>query len=205
MGWRNRAPQLPRTGLSLSREPIHLIDTAVSAWFHAHSAPVLTQVMLVVTNVHSTLGIGLMTAALALALLHRRQLWWLLELVLTVPGGMLLNVAMKQVFQRARPHFDNPLLTLASYSFPSGHAAGATLFYGFVVVLLLSQVCQRGWRIAIVAAAVLMVFLVCLSRVYLGVHYLSDVVGGVVEALLWLALCLSGVRAWRQRHRAGAL
>ncbi|MEP6790121.1 MAG: phosphatase PAP2 family protein, partial [Ramlibacter sp.] len=182
---------------------IALIDMPVSAWFHAHTHPALTPVVLAFTNLHGTLGILVMATVLGLVLLKRHRPWWLLALVLTVPGGLLLNALLKQIFHRARPHFDDPLLTLPSYSFPSGHTAGATAFYGFFAVLLLSQVREPRYRAAIVAGAALMVFLVGLSRLYLGVHYLTDVVGAVVEGLLWLALCLAGVKALRQRRGQG--
>ncbi|MEO7065675.1 MAG: phosphatase PAP2 family protein [Rhodanobacter sp.] len=59
--------------------------------------------------------------------------------MLTVPGGILLNTLFKFVFARARPHFVDPIVTLTSYSFPSGHVAGSTLFYGFVAALLVSH------------------------------------------------------------------
>ncbi|MBI2768476.1 MAG: phosphatase PAP2 family protein [Burkholderiales bacterium] len=181
-----------------------MTDLSVSAWFHAHTHPVLTQALLLVTNLHGTLGICLMAAALGLVLLKLRRPWWLLALVLSVPGGLVLNALVKQVFRRARPHFDDPLLSLPTYSFPSGHTAGATVFYGFLAVLLLAHVEAPRWRAAIAGGAAAMVLLVGISRIYLGVHYLSDVVGAIVEGLLWLALCFGAVRALRRR-RAGVL
>lgn len=181
-----------------------MIDLHLSAWFHANQHPIATQFLLLVTHWHSTAGVLLMSAAVALFLLRHKRPWWLLALVLSVPGGMLLNVAVKQLVQRARPHSDDPLLTLASYSFPSGHTAGAALFYGFLTALVFAHEGARRWRTAMVAAAVLMVSLVGLSRIYLGAHYFTDVVGAIVEAALWLALCLSGVQALWRRRGAGA-
>ena len=179
-------------------------DIAVSAWFHAHTHPVLTQIMLVITHAHSTLAICLLALGIGLWLLRRRRFWWLLALILSVPGGLILNAAVKQAIRRARPHFDDPLLTLTSYSFPSGHTAGATVFYGFLTVLLLAHVRETRWRVAIVAGASGMVVLVALSRVYLGVHYLSDVIGAIVEGAIWLALCLTAVRALWRRSTIGS-
>jgi membrane-associated phospholipid phosphatase len=180
-----------------------LIDLPISAWFHAHSNPAVTQFMLLVTRWHSTVGILLMAAVLAVALYRAGQSAWLLPLLLSVPGVMLLNVAVKNVVRRPRPHFDNPVLTLTTYSFPSGHTAGATVFYGFLLAFLLAQPWARPWHKTIVAVAVGMVLLVALSRVYLGAHYFTDVVGAMVEGVLWLAVCLGGVRALRRR-RSGA-
>lgn len=180
-----------------------MLDAAISAWFHAHTQPALTQVMLVITRVHSTVGICLLASVVALWLVRLRRPWWLLALVLSVPGGLVLNAAVKQIFRRARPHFEDPLLTLTSYSFPSGHTAGATVFYAFLAVLLSAHVRQQRWRFVVIASAAGMVALVAISRVYLGVHYPSDVVGAIVEGLIWVALCLLGVRALWRRSSSG--
>lgn len=178
-------------------------DVAISEWFHAHGHPAITQIMLLITHMHGTWGICILAAGLAILLELRRLRWWLLALALCVPGGLILNAAVKQIFRRARPHFDEPLLTLTTYSFPSGHAAGATVFYGFLVALLLAHVQERRRRVAIVTGAILMVSLAGLSRVYLGVHYLSDVIAAFIEGVLWLTLCLTVVRALEHRSNVG--
>jgi undecaprenyl-diphosphatase len=75
----------------------------------------------------------------------------------------------------------------------------ATLFYG----LLASYLVTRGWRWLPLAGAVLMVLLVACSRMYLGVHYLSDVLAAMAEGVAWLAICVTGVSTWRRRREAG--
>lgn len=181
-----------------------MLDVSVSAWFHAQTQPWLTEFMLLITHWHSILGVSVMTVALAAWLVLRHQHKWLRLLALAVPGGMLLNALLKQVFQRARPRFDDPLVTLDSFSFPSGHTNAATLFYGFVALLLLAQVHgpAAGRRSAIIAGAVLMVLLVATSRVYLGAHYLSDVVAAMLEGVLWLAFSAAVLRLLQGRGRA---
>ena len=181
-----------------------MIDLPLSAWFHANSNPFVTQFMLLVSLWHSTAGVLLMSAVLGVALWLTDRPWWLLALLLSVPGGMLLNVAVKNLVQRARPHFDDPLLTLATYSFPSGHTAGAALFYGFLSALVFALPGARRWRAAMVAVGVVMVLLVGLSRIYLGLHYFTDVIGAIALAVLWLGLCLWGVRALSRRRGVGA-
>ena len=185
--------------------PITQLDLQVAYWFHQRATPGVTRVLLFFTHWNSVAGVLAMSAVLGYALLRRRLDYWLLTLVCAVPGGMLVNVLMKLTFERARPVFEQPLVTLHTYSFPSGHASGATLFYGFLACLLARHVAGLGKRLAIGAAATLMVVGVCFSRVYLGAHYLTDVLAGFAEGLAWLAVCMTAVSLLRRRREARGL
>ena len=184
----------------LAGDPLTIFDLTVAAWFHSRTTPLMTQVMLVVSNLHGIIAISVYVALLALYLLWKRDWFWLWCLGTTVPGGMLLNELMKVAFQRARPHFDTPLLTLSTFSFPSGHVAATALFYGMLGTMLVSKIHIWRSRVLIVFAVITLVALVALSRVYLGVHYLSDVLAAFAEALAWLSLCLMGTHTYWQ-HR----
>src|SRR5439155_11271838 len=109
--------------------------------------------------------------------------------------GMLINLVLKAAYERLRPHFDDPLLVLTTFSFPSGHAAGAVLFYGVLAAFLVSRFYDWRARAACVAGAVGAVALVGFSRMYLGAHYLSDVLAAVCSSTVWLVLCLAGGHA----------
>jgi undecaprenyl-diphosphatase len=183
-------------------DPIVRMDQAIALWLHGHGDRMLTQVMLAVTQVHSMAGIAALSVVFGAYLAWKRAWYWLLTLAVTLGGGMLLNTLYKQAFARARPTWDNPLLTLTSYSFPSGHAAGATLFYGLLAAYLITRSRNPTARTLYVAGAVLMVALVGFSRMYLGVHYLTDVVAAACASGAWLALCLLAVRHFNRRHRA---
>jgi membrane-associated phospholipid phosphatase len=184
----------------MSGDPITVIDVQVSQWFHAHAHPLLTRAMLVVTHLHGPAAVMLAVALIAAYLAWKRNWYWLLCVGLTVPSGMLLNIAMKYAFHRARPSFDDPLLTLTTYSFPSGHVAGATLFYGVMAAMVMARTRAWRWRVATVLGAILMVALVALTRVYLGAHYLSDVLAAFAEGVAWLTLCLTAIHTyWAHR------
>lgn len=185
--------------------PVTLFDLQLAHCLHARATPGLTQLLLVFTHWNSVAGVLTMTAILGYALLQRRLDYWLLALVCTVPGGMAVNFLMKLVFERARPVFEQPLVTLHTYSFPSGHASGATLFYGFLACLLARHVTSNGKRFGIGVAAALIVAAVGFSRVYLGAHYLTDVLAGVAEGLAWLAICITAVSNLRRRREARGL
>ncbi|MES2190679.1 MAG: phosphatase PAP2 family protein [Pseudomonadota bacterium] len=175
------------------------LDEPVLQWLHAHITPARTTFFFVITEWHSTLGVLLMTALLAFWMARKKQWDWLLCLLLSVPLGMLLNVMLKNIFQRQRPAFDQPLLTLVSYSFPSGHTAAATLFYGVLGAWLLTGP-GRKWPVPVVLAAMGMVGLVALSRMYFGVHYPSDVVAAMASSSAWLAITFTGIAIWRKHQ-----
>jgi len=186
----------------VTQDPLTIVDARFSAWLHAHSFNSLTRVMLLITRVHSVLGVTVMTVAVSAYLWIKRFRFWVLKLLLAVFGGMLLNLLLKHLFVRQRPHFDDPLLTLTTYSFPSGHTMMATVFYGTLCVLVASRVRHWRWRVVAIAVAGFMILLVGFSRIYLGAHYLSDVLAAMAEGLAWLAFSLVAVGEL-QRRRTG--
>jgi membrane-associated phospholipid phosphatase len=185
-------------------DTITLIDVQLAHWFRARASAGFTDFMLFITHWNGIVGSGLMAALLAAWFWYRKAHYWLIVVLVAVPGGMLLNVALKHVFRRARPSLEDPLLTLSTYSFPSGHTAAATIFYGLLACYLVRRV--SGWpaRAAVMAAACLMVVLVALSRMYLGVHYLSDVLAATAEGAAWLATCITAVSTLQRRRMARA-
>ncbi len=181
-------------------DPLTITDARFSSWLHVHRIRSLTSFLLVVTNLHSTLGITIMTLLLCVYAWRSQLKHWISTILLTVYGGMILNFLLKGVFQRARPRFNDPILTLTSYSFPSGHTMMATVLYGVLGALIISQVRNWIWRALAVVSAVIMIVLVGFSRIYLGAHYLSDVLGAMAEGVAWLAVCLTGIDTWRRRR-----
>lgn len=120
----------------VNNESITLLDVRIAQWLHIHASASMTRFMMVVTNVHGMIGGPIMALMLAAYFYFKREHYWLIATIAVVPGGMLLNVLLKYVFHRARPSFDDPLLTLPTYSFPSGHTANAALLYGLIACWL---------------------------------------------------------------------
>jgi membrane-associated phospholipid phosphatase len=187
----------------VSGHRLNELDAEVVQWLHRRATPALTWPMLVWTNLHSTLAVGAYSAVIALALALQRSWRRLALVVIAVGGGLALNVLMKLAFQRARPGFDDPLLTLSTYSFPSGHVAGSTIFYGLGVLWVFAQTRRPIWRALALAGAALAIGLVAFSRVYLGVHYPSDTAAAFAEGVAWLAICVGALAAfWRDAARS---
>lgn len=179
--------------------PVTRADIPISAWFHLHARPAFTALATAVSQMHSTPGICLMALAAALALVFYRRTEWLPLLALSVPGGVVLNWLVKHAFQRARPSFDSPAATLASYSFPSGHAAGATVWWGFVLLVWFAWEKRPGRRAAALVIAVALILLTGLSRVVLGLHYLSDVLAAMAEGAGWIVLSVAACQRLNTR------
>lgn len=185
-------------------EPITLIDVQFSAWLYANRSRPLTTALWLITSAHATWPVALATFAIGAGLWARRQKYWLAAVWVTVYGGMLLNWMLKLIFLRARPSFAEPFLTLTGYSFPSGHTMMATTLYGVLAAYLVSNSRSTGRRILLITLAGILIALVGFSRIYLGAHYLSDVLGAMAEGLAWLSLCLPAVFWVWQRRQVGA-
>lgn len=182
---------------------ITVVDQQLAHWLHAHGTPAMTRFMLAVSTVHDMLAITLFTVLLGSYLLWKRQRDWLICLLLVVPGGMAINTLAKHLIGRPRPHFTDPIVTLATFSFPSGHVAASTLFYGFAAAWLIDRIHAPLRQLTTVAGALLMVTLVAASRMYLGAHFFSDVLAAFFESVAWLGLCLLGMHVMRQLHASG--
>ena len=180
-----------------------VLDAKVATWLHQRATNELAAFLYAVTTVHSTVGTSLMAVAFGVVLWRLGERYWLLTLALAMGGGMALNVLLKHAYARARPHFDDPWVTLSSYSFPSGHTAAAVLFYGVLAAFLVAHFYDWRQRSACVIGAILAVALVAFSRMYLGAHYLSDIVAAVCSSVVWLVLCLSAVHSLVRRRMAG--
>jgi membrane-associated phospholipid phosphatase len=178
------------------------LDDNIKSWFAVHQTPLLTTISRVVTFFGSVRFLSSASVATATVLAIRRSFYRLLAFALATGGGALLNVALKHLFHRQRPVLENPLVTLSSYGFPSGHTMGATVFYG--VLALIVTYWMRSWprRVPIGWLAAFVIGLIGASRIYLGAHYFTDVIGAVAVGLAWLAFCWTGVetfRRWRAR------
>ena len=178
-----------------ARSALVALDGRIVNWMHARTGGAALSFLYAVTQLHSPPAMIVMSVLFAAMLARLRQWYWLLTLAAAVAGGMLVNLVLKESYERLRPHFDNPLLVLSSFSFPSGHAAGATLFYGVLAAFLVSRAYDWRLRAGAVGSAIAMVALVAFSRMYLGAHYFSDVLAGVCSSTVWLVLCLSAGHA----------
>jgi len=183
-------------------EPLTISDVRFSNWLHTHSQPTLTKVMWIITSLHASVVVCVVAGLVGFYLWRRRERYWVAALWLSVFGGLLLNKILKLIFHRARPHFRDAIQMLTSYSFPSGHTMIATVFYGALAAFVIAK--SKSWspRILAVMVAIALILLVAFSRIYLGAHYLSDVLGAMAEGFAWVALSLTALYYFWRRDEA---
>jgi undecaprenyl-diphosphatase len=117
-------------------------------------------------------------------------------LVVTALGGGLLDTVVKEAVDRPRPSLVEPVATAHGKSFPSGHAMSSTVVYGALLLVFLPVIARR-YRPVVIGGGVLLVAAIGFSRLALGVHYISDVVGGYALGLAWLAASTAAFSTWR--------
>ena len=130
-----------------------------------------------------------------------------LLLIIATAGGILLNNLLKVGFGRPRPQVFDWGTTVVSWSFPSGHAMSATVVYSTVAYLAARLQRRHRHRVMTLVGAALLIILICISRLYLGVHYPSDVIAGMLIGLAWAAFCMATLEAIQvyARNRAPRL
>lgn len=183
----------------IHHDPLTQFDVALLDWLHTHA----TATGYAIFNAISFLGSPAAMTVLALGvvlLLGVRGQWIVLGgWILAFAGGSLLNAVLKLVIQRPRPPYAAAYLRHYSWSFPSGHAMISLISYGMLAYLVaVLWVHRRSLQVAIVLGATLLIAGIGLSRLYLGVHYFSDVVGGYAAGVLWLSTCISGLEVARR-------
>jgi membrane-associated phospholipid phosphatase len=169
---------------------------------HARTHPEMVKVFFVITEIGGKTAMLGLAIVLGAVLFVRGERFLGFVVLITILGGSALDGVLKEIFQRERPP-THPT-SLHSWSFPSGHSMGSLVGYGMLAYVLVLHL-RRPWaKIATVLGLAALVLAVGFSRLYLGAHYFSDVVGGFTAGALWLAVCISGMEVVRRRrvHRA---
>jgi membrane-associated phospholipid phosphatase len=180
-------------------------DAAVAAAFHEHASRTPEGVILfkAITEIGSLRTVAAVALLVALLLVWRRQRFLLFGWLTVLAGAGLLSHLLKDVFQRERPHFPDPVALEQSAGFPSGHALGAFVCYGLIAYFLVLRRPHFGVGAAVVGGLALAVLAVGFSRLYLGVHYFSDILGAYAAGGAWLAGSISALEVVRRsRHPA---
>jgi undecaprenyl-diphosphatase len=162
-------------------------DLTVITAVQSHEAPFITSIMKFFTEIGSTKIVVILCLFIIFFLykvLHHRM--ELLLFIGVVAGSPILNLLLKETFQRARPDL-HVLIEIGGYSFPSGHAMNAFTIYGILTFLLWRHIINKSGRTLLLIVSSFFIIMIGISRIYLGVHYPSDIIGGYFASGFWLA------------------
>jgi undecaprenyl-diphosphatase len=181
----------------ITGDPLVRFDRALADYLHSHASPPLTTFFLIVTAFGSIEAMVLLGVAVAAFLVWERRWTFLGTWLAAVAGSAVLDHLLKGFFARPRPFFEHPLLVETSYSFPSGHAMESLVAYGMLAYF--GVLALKSWRarVGVVFGAALLVVLIGFSRMYLGVHYFSDVIAGYAAGGVWLSALITGAETIR--------
>ncbi len=178
-------------------QELNVFDSVISKFIAGFITLETTQFMKLITALGS-IKVLIPIALLAIFILNKRKRykWDSIMMLVALGGGLLLNQLLKWVFHRPRPGIAR-LLEVGGYSFPSGHAMVSIAFYGFLAYLFWSNIRQIKLRYLVTFGLVVLIALIGISRIYLGVHYPSDVLAGFAAGGFWLTSCILSLEAIR--------
>ena len=163
-------------------------DERLAEWLHGRATDPLTDVFRAITTLGNFMTLVVVTLIAVAVLWRRRERTDAVFVALAFLGAQVLSSGMKLGFQRERPFFPDPLATESTFSFPSGHALVSLAVYGSIALVLARRLPRRLDRILLLGTTALLVLAIGFSRLYLGVHFLSDVLAGFAAGAAWLAL-----------------
>jgi undecaprenyl-diphosphatase len=180
----------------LAGDPFVVVDQWIVARVLYFRSPLANSVMEAVTQLGGTAFIVPCSLGIVAYLFFRRHFDKAAGFAAAILGGSLLNFILKTIIHRPRPISETSLMAVSGWSFPSGHAMSSVIFYGMITYLMARSV--ESWRLTafFVALAGLIVFVIGFSRIYLQVHYLSDVLAGFAGGLFWLSVCVTGLEMY---------
>jgi membrane-associated phospholipid phosphatase len=179
-------------------------DLAVARALREQPSPAMEQFLTAVSWLGGREALAAATVAVAIRLWLTHGVVLAAGWIAAQAGGGLLNLALKESFERGRPEFAGSVLAASSWSFPSAHTMGTFILCGLGAYILLREVRRPAAAGMIVGLLLLWCALMAFSRLYLGVHYASDVVAGLIAGAAWVAVCASGFEMIRRRDRLAA-
>ncbi len=170
-------------------------DTTFLLWLHHFANPNLDNLMLFLTNLGNPSTVVIVAGVTVLLLWWRSYREEAKVFVFTCLGGLILNTGLKLFFSKPRPELWHRLISEKSFSFPSGHALGSMVLYGFIAYELATHYPHLAK--VIYSLTVILIIAIGISRLYLGVHWPTDIIAGYGVGFLWLMICITMLKLQR--------
>jgi membrane-associated phospholipid phosphatase len=175
-------------------------DATILGWMVANASATGDRIAVAASFVGSPVAMTVLALGVGAVLLRQKRWIVLWVWVAAFIGGGLLATTLKVAIRRPRPAGASVSLYASGWSFPSGHALGSFIGFGMLAYVLVTLwIHRRRFQVVVVVAAATLIVAVGLSRLYLGVHYFSDVVGAWAVGVVWLTACISGLEVARRR------
>lgn len=184
---------------TLIRNTMDIFDYSVIELIHYYASPSLDKIMLVVTKLGSASFYSVFATLVLLVLVLLKRKIEASSLLICLLGGNILNEALKHIFMRTRPEFFR-VIQETGYSFPSGHAMVALCFYGMFAFLIARNFSSWQTRFIVFIIAGVFITAIGISRIYLGVHYPTDVLAGFTAGTAWLTFCIAWLMWWEDKR-----
>lgn len=173
----------------LPTESLATYDESITDFFVSNRNPALTTYLKTVTYIGNFYGyLGVVLLVCSFFYIKFKNWRYILELLTVLILASISNVVIKRIINRARPT-EHSLYVLESLSYPSGHAMSAMAFYGFLIYLAYILKMKKLTKIVVIAILAILILSIGISRIYLGVHYPSDVAGGFIAGFIWVVFC----------------
>lgn len=187
----------------LTGDPFVVVDKWVISHVLYFGAHPVTEFMKSVTFLGSGVTIASSSVIVIVSLALRKRIDYIAGYLTAILGDSILIVVLKEAIHRPRPITETTLIQVGGWSFPSGHAMLSIVFYGIISYFIIRDL--KSWRLQVLTCTLagFLVFLIGLSRIYLQVHYLSDIVAGYAGGLFWLSICITGLEVYRRARSSG--
>lgn len=169
---------------------LETVDSQVSDYIQSYRNPILTDYFVFVTELGDALGYVIIFTLCTILFYWLFKSWkYVGKLALVLVLALSSNLILKQLINRARPDVEH-LVTVQTLSYPSGHAMMAMAFYGLLIYLVHEFRIRKLYKILLTILFSVLILSIGISRIYLGVHYPSDIAGGFIAGFIWVVFCV---------------
>ncbi|WP_179315524.1 phosphatase PAP2 family protein [Winogradskyella undariae] len=174
---------------NLKTTTLSQFDTNVIEYIHSYRTPTLTKYFVFITDIGDIYGYLITFILCIVTFLMLFKSWqYVIQLIVVMALSLSSNVILKRIINRSRPNQEH-LVTVETLSYPSGHAMAAMAFYGFLIYLFFHFKINSILKSVIITLLIFLIISIGISRIYLGVHFPSDIIGGFIAGFIWVILC----------------